>query len=71
MPLPGNGRSILFGLADREVDSLRLTGPSAGRRIPIAADGVFLDVEAGARAFRGATLVTRVDGRIRRMPLLR
>ena len=68
---PAPGRSVLYGVADRAVRSLILEGRGGEEPIRIGSDGVFLHVRAGSEAFRGASLVSRVAGRVRRSRLLR
>jgi hypothetical protein len=50
-------RTVLYGLVDRTVTSMRIVWPTGMRRsVPIAPDGSYLAVFAGIRALRGATL---------------
>lgn len=52
------GRTVLYGIADRSITSLRLQ-PSTGRgaAVPIAPDGTFVVVRTGTTAFDGDRLV--------------
>jgi hypothetical protein len=67
---PDGGRSLVYGLVDRTVTSVALLRGVRRETLPIAPDGVFLHVSAGAEALRGAQLETVVAGRVRRTALL-
>jgi hypothetical protein len=70
-PLPDAGRSVLFGVADRRIS--RIATVAGGRLVdvPIAADGVFLRVARGRRAFNGVMLRYVESGRVHRTVLVR
>jgi hypothetical protein len=64
-------RSVLYGLVDRTVRALRLVEPGGKERsVPVAADGSYLVVLVGQRAFRGADLEVVRAGSIQRHRLL-
>jgi hypothetical protein len=67
---PEGGRSLVYGLVDRTVTSVALLRGGGREALPIAPDGVFLHVSAGADALRGARLETVVAGRMSRTTLL-
>lgn len=69
-PFPDQGRSVLYGVADRTVSAVTLVLPGGEtQHLPIADDGAVLDVRRGAQAYRGVTLRWLAQGRPRTMPL--
>jgi hypothetical protein len=64
----GDGaRAVLYGIADRSVTTLRMT--RGDTPVPIAPDGTFVVVAAGAQAFRGRALRVTRGGVTRDLPL--
>ncbi len=50
-------RTLLYGLADRTVKSLRVGFPGALKELDVASDGTFIAVAEGPNALRGQQLV--------------